>query len=136
MSEPKRISPEEAHSLVASEGYTYVDVRTDAEFAAGHPKGASNVPYMLAGAAGMTKNPDFLDVMKAVYPLDARLVIGCKSGGRSLKAVTELLGAGYTAIVDQRAGFDGARNSFGKVTEDGWSQKGLPVETGGAAKAT
>ncbi len=135
MPDPKRISPEEAQSLIADEGYTYVDVRTDAEFTAGHPKGAANVPYMLAGPAGMTKNPDFLDVMKAVYPLDARLVIGCKSGGRSLKAVTELLGAGYTALVDQRAGFDGARNSFGKVTEDGWSQKGLPVETGGATKA-
>lgn len=134
MSEPKRISPEEAHSLVANEGYTYVDVRTDAEFAAGHPKGASNVPYMLAAPGGMTKNPDFLEVMKAVYPLDARLVVGCKSGGRSLKAVTELIGAGYTSIVDQRAGFDGARNSFGKVTEDGWSQKGLPIETGSAAK--
>lgn len=134
MSDPKRVSPEEAKALIDTEGYTYVDVRTDAEFAAGRPKGAKNVPFMLAGPSGMTKNPDFLDVMKAVYPVDARLVIGCKSGGRSAKAVAELAAAGYTALVDQRAGFDGARNSFGKVTEEGWSQKGLPVESGTAPK--
>lgn len=134
MSDLKRISPEEAQALMTNDGYTYVDVRTDAEFTAGHPKGAHNIPFMLAGPTGMTKNPDFLAVMKAVYPLEARLVIGCKSGGRSLKAATELLAAGYSAVVDQRAGFDGARNSFGKVTEEGWSQKGLPVEAGAAPK--
>ncbi|MFO0619589.1 MAG: rhodanese-like domain-containing protein [Polyangiaceae bacterium] len=134
MSDLKRVSPEEAQALMTNDGYTYVDVRTDAEFAAGHPKGAHNIPFMLAGATGMTKNPDFLAVMKAVYPLEARLVIGCKSGGRSLKAAGELIAAGYTSVVDQRAGFDGARNSFGKVTEEGWSQRGLPVESGGAAK--
>jgi rhodanese-related sulfurtransferase len=128
MSELKRVSPEEAHALITNQQYEYVDVRTDAEFAAGHPKGARNVPFMLAGPQGMVKNPDFLDVMKAVYPLDARLVVGCKSGGRSLKAANELIAAGYTSIVDQRAGFDGARNSFGQVTEEGWSQKKLPTE--------
>ena len=39
-----RISPEEAHAKVTNEGYAYVDVRTEAEFAAGHPAGAYNVP--------------------------------------------------------------------------------------------
>lgn len=130
MSEVKRVSPEEAHALVANEGYAYVDVRTDAEFAAGRPTGAKNIPFMVASSGGMTKNPDFLEVMKAVYPTDARLVIGCKSGGRSLKAASELISAGFTSIVEQRAGFDGARNAFGKLVEEGWSQKGLPTESG------
>ena len=31
-------------------------------------------------------------------------------------------------VVDQKAGFDGARNAFGKIVEEGWSQRGLPVE--------
>ena len=38
------ISPQDAHDLMTREGYTYVDVRTEGEFANGHPEGAVNVP--------------------------------------------------------------------------------------------
>jgi rhodanese-related sulfurtransferase len=78
----------------------------------------------------MLPNTDFLAVMSAAFPRDARLVIGCKSGGRSLRAAQALLGAGFTNVLDQRAGWDGARNPFGQVTEPGWSRAGLPVEEG------
>lgn len=129
MSGVRRISPEEAHKLMTDEGYQYLDVRTEAEFAAGHPKGAHNIPFMLAGPGGMVKNPEFSSIVRAVYVSETRLVIGCKSGGRSLKAVAELLTLGFTDVVDQRAGFDGARNAFGQLVEPGWSEKGLPSET-------
>jgi rhodanese-related sulfurtransferase len=129
MSNVHRVSPEEAKKLVDDEGYTYVDVRTEAEYAAGHPQGAQNVPILNAGAKGMEPNPDFMTVMSAAYPKDAKLVVGCKAGGRSLKAAQALLAAGYTNIVDQRAGWDGARDSFGAITEEGWSKKGWPTET-------
>ena len=129
MAEVRRVSPEEAQALIAGEGYQYLDVRTEAEFAAGHPKGAHNVPFMLAGPSGMTKNPEFASVVNAVYPPDAKLVVGCKSGGRSAKAAAEMVGLGFTSVVDQRAGFDGARNSFGQLVEAGWAEKGLAVET-------
>jgi rhodanese-related sulfurtransferase len=129
MTDVRRVSPEEAHELMTREGYQYLDVRTEAEFAAGHPKGAHNIPFMLAGAGGMTKNPEFAAVVKAVYPTDARLVVGCKSGGRSLKAAAEMTSLGFTNLVDQRAGFDGSRNNFGQLVEAGWSEKGLPSET-------
>ncbi len=129
MADPTRISPQEASAKLA-EGWTYVDVRTTQEFEAGHPPGAVNVPFMLADAAGMVPNPDFLAVMAAAFPTDARLVVGCKTGGRSLRAAQALLGAGYTRVVDQRAGWEGARNPFGQVTEPGWSRAGLPVEEG------
>jgi rhodanese-related sulfurtransferase len=56
--------------------------------------------------------------------------VGCKAGGRSLRAAETLLTAGYTNIVDQRAGWDGARDSFGQLTEQGWKPAGLPSETG------
>lgn len=130
MTEPKRVSPVEAKQLMDDEGYTYLDVRTEAEFVAGRPAGAKLVPIMLAGPGGMVPNPDFLKGVEALFPKDAKLVVGCKAGGRSAKAAAALTGAGYTNVIDQRAGFDGARNSFGQVTEKGWAESGLPIEKG------
>jgi len=124
-----RISPEEAKKLMDDEGYTYVDVRTEAEYAAGHPARAHNVPVMVAGGRGMEPNADFMNVMSAVYPKDAKIVVGCKSGNRSMRAAQMLLEGGFTSVVEQRAGWDGSRNAFGAVTEQGWSAKGLPTET-------
>ena len=129
MSEVTRVSPQEASEKLA-QGYTYVDVRTAEEFADGHPAGALNVPIAHAAGGSMTPNPDFARVMEALFAKDARLVVGCKSGGRSLRAAQALLAQGFTAVVDQRAGWDGVKNAFGQVTEPGWSRVGLPVEEG------
>jgi rhodanese-related sulfurtransferase len=128
-----RLSPGEAHKKV-EEGYAYVDVRSAPEFAEGHPAGAYNVPLMHLGEGGMMPNTDFLRVMQASFPRDTKLVIGCKTGGRSLRAAEELVKAGYTNIVEQRAGWAGARDPFGRVTEPGWSSAGLPSETGEPAE--
>jgi rhodanese-related sulfurtransferase len=129
MTEPTRISPQEASAKLA-EGWTYVDVRTTQEFEAGHPPGAVNVPIMHAGPGGMVPNPDFARVMEAAFTRDAKIVVGCKAGGRSLRAAQLLLGAGFTSVLDQRAGWDGARNPFGQIAEPGWSRVGLPTEEG------
>jgi hypothetical protein len=40
------------------------------------------------------------------------------------------LADGFTSVLDQHAGWDGARDPFGKVSEPGWSRVGLPVESG------
>jgi rhodanese-related sulfurtransferase len=125
----QRVSPAEAKKLVDEQGYVYLDVRSEPEFAGGHPVGAHNIPLMHAGAGGMTPNPDFLAVVQAVYPKDTRLVVGCKAGGRSLKASEMMVAAGYTSVIDQRAGFEGPRDAFGALTEKGWGPAGLPVET-------
>jgi len=129
MSNPTRISPQEASAKLA-EGWTYVDVRTAEEFEAGHPPGAVNVPLMHAGSGGMTPNPDFVHVMNAAFAKDAKIVVGCKAGGRSLRALQVLAAEGFTSVLDQRAGWDGSRDPFGQVTEPGWSRAGLPVEQG------
>lgn len=132
----KRITPEEANQLLA-DGYTYLDVRTEAEWAAGHPQGAFNIPISFAGAAGMTPNAAFVSEVEKVFPKDAKLVVGCKAGGRSLRAAKLLIAAGFGDVVDQRAGYDGARDAFGKITDAGWVEKGLPTEkeTAGASYA-
>ena len=131
----KRISPEEARDLMDKDGYLYLDVRSVPEFAAGHPTGAYNVPLLDMGPAGMTANPDFLAVVQKAFPRDARLVVGCKAGGRSAKAVAALEQAGFTNLVDQRAGYDGAPLPTGGM-EPGWRPKGLPTSTDSAPERT
>ena len=127
----KRVSPEEAKALM-DEGWTYLDVRSMPEFEQGRPAGAVNIPLLHMTAGGMQPNPDFLDVVQAVFPKDTKLVVGCRSGGRSLKAAEQLIAAGYTNVVDQKAGFAGATDQFGRLVEPGWQPQKLPVETGTA----
>ena len=130
MSDVPRVSPAEAHAKMRDESFTYVDVRTEDEFAAGHPEGAFNVPVMNAGPSGMDPNPDFVSVVESTFARDARLIVGCRMGARSALAAEALSQAGFTHIVDQRAGWDGVRGPFGELLEPGWCRAGLPTETG------
>ncbi len=126
----KRISPQEAHGLMTREGYSYVDVRSVQEFEGGHPEGAYNVPLLDVGPSGMVPNGDFVAVMERAFPKDAKLVLGCMAGGRSAKAAAALEAVGFTGLVDQRAGWGGAKDQFGRLTEPGWSGAGLPSAAG------
>jgi rhodanese-related sulfurtransferase len=128
MSDAPRVSPEEAKELLAA-GFLYVDVRTEAEFEAGHVPGALNVPYQTRGAAGLVENPEFLAVMTKAFSKDAPLLIGCQTGARSLKAARSLAEAGFSNLQELRTGFSGSRDAFGRP-EPGWSKVGLPIETG------
>jgi len=126
---PNRVTPEEAAKLV-EQGYTYVDVRSIPEYQQGHPKGARNVPFMHNEGGRMVLNAEFMQVMERLFPKDSKLVIGCKSGGRSLQAATLLERIGYKNLVDMRGGFDGEMNPHtGQMGVPGWSRVGLPVET-------
>lgn len=109
------------------EGWVYLDVRSIPEFEAGHPTGAYNVPIMHQTPSGMQPNPDFVPVVTAVFPRDARLVLGCRSGNRSLRAAQILLQAGFEFVVDQRAGLAGTRDPFGQLREPGWEAAGLEI---------
>lgn len=126
----QRVSPAEAHALMRDQGYVYVDVRSVPEFEGGHPEGAYNVPIAHSTPSGMQPNEDFLKVMEARFPKDAKLVVGCLAGGRSQRACGALTQAGYTHVVDQRAGWNGARDPFGRVLEPGWAAQSLPSATG------
>jgi rhodanese-related sulfurtransferase len=128
---PRRISAREAHELIQSEGYRLVDVRSVAEFEAGHPAGALNLPWMHLDARGRSLNQDFVAVFERLFPeKDAKVVLACQSGNRSLHALTALEARGYRGLADQRAGWGGARNAFGQLAEHGWLQEGLPTDTG------
>ena len=130
MTDDARIDPAEAHAKMTSDGFTYVDVRTEEEFAEGHPAGACNVPFLVGGPSGMSPNADFVAVMSGAFAKDTPLVLGCKAGARSAKARAALVAAGFTNVLDQRAGWDGARGPFGELTVPGWSRTSLPTEGG------
>ncbi len=124
----QRICPQDALELM-DEGWAYLDVRTPAEFDAGHPKGAYNIPWKIAGPQGMEPNPRFVEVVDRTFGKDGKIIVGCERGGRSRAAAEALLAAGFSHVVDQLAGFGGATDSFGRTVEPGWRDAGLPVTT-------
>jgi len=125
----KEVSPQEAYDLMQSDPeYIYLDVRSVPEFEAGHAARAINIPLMnLVPGAGMTPNPDFAAVVEATLPKDAKLVVGCKTGGRSARACDLMSQMGYKNVANVRAGFVGAMDNTGRVTEPGWSMLNLPT---------
>jgi rhodanese-related sulfurtransferase len=127
-SEIKPVSPAEAAQLL-EEGALYLDVRSEPEFAEGHVPGALNVPLLHQRPGGMQENPEFLKVVEAAFAKDEKLVIGCKSGGRSRRAAKMLAQAGYSELSEMVAGFDGGRDAFGRALP-GWNKQNLPIEAG------
>ena len=125
----RRVSADEAKALMDKEGYVYVDVRSVPEFQAGHPTGAYNVPLNHMGAQGMAPNEQFMAAMEKAFPKDGKLIVACKGGGRSARAAAMLEAAGFTNVIDQRAGFEGS-------SEPGWRPKGLPVSQEAAPDRT
>ena len=125
----KELSPQEAYELMQSDPeYLYLDVRSVPEFEAGHAQGAINIPIMhITPGAGMTPNPEFPTVVEAALPKDAKLLIGCKTGGRSARACDIMSQMGYSNVANVRGGFVGAMDNMGRVTEPGWSMLNLPT---------
>ncbi len=101
VAEVKQISVEEAARLM-EDGAVYVDVRSE---------------------------PEFESVMQQAFGRAERLIMGCRSGQRSLRAAEILLLAGYQDVVNLLTGWEGTRDAFGRPLP-GWRAKGLPVEKG------
>lgn len=82
------VSGAQARQLVQA-GARLVDVRTPAEFAAGHIDGAVNIPLQ-----------DLQRRMSELAPRERPIVLYCRSGNRSGRASHLLKGAGYAAVHD------------------------------------
>jgi rhodanese-related sulfurtransferase len=125
----KEITPQQAHEVLEKDtSAVYIDVRTEREFAAGHPEGAVNIPVAFPDPArGMVMNADFVRIVESNYPKDKKIVVGCQAGPRSNAAAGLLQQAGYQDISNMVGGFGGMRDPMGKVLAPGWSSLGLPV---------
>jgi len=121
----QNVSPTEAKELLEGDaGAVYIDVRSIPEYEGGHPAGAFNIPIMQRHAAGMVPNLNFVQVVQANFATDAKLLVGCQSGARSMRACEALVATGFTDVANVTAGFGGSR------TERGWLDLGFPVESG------
>ena len=128
---PKHATVTEAHAL-QQQGSTYVDVRSRAEFESGHAAGALNVPLLDRDdeTGEVMPNPDFVRVMRTLFPPETPLLIGCQVGGRSMRAASMLESFGFTNVTNVKGGFDGMRDPMGRLIDPGWEESGLPVEDG------
>ena len=125
----KEITPQEAHDILTSDASTvYIDVRTEREFANGHPQGAVNIPVAFPDPArGMVMNPDFVKVVESYFPKEKKIIVGCQAGPRSNAAAGLLQQAGYLDVANMVGGFGGMRGPSGNVIAPGWAASGLPV---------
>jgi rhodanese-related sulfurtransferase len=123
--------PPQAHEILKSNpDAIYLDVRTEPEFAQGHPDGAINVPVVfIKGPGQMELNGEFVEVVAKTLPREKKLVVGCLAGGRSQRACELLEAAGYADLTNVRGGFGGARDASGQIVVAGWRDAGLPVST-------
>jgi len=119
------ITPQKAKAFLdANDGYVYLDVRTVAEFTAGHVPGSINIPYIAVNASGERgPNEDFLVVVQATLAKNAKIIVGCQSGGRSRRAEDVMKSVGY-APHNMLGGFGG------RSDQPGWSSLDYPVEAG------
>jgi arsenate reductase len=122
---PQVTAEDAARILEKRPDAVYLDVRTEAEYRAGHPRGAFNVPVVFFDAAHRpVANPDFERIVAAKFPPETALLVGCQSGVRSQHAAEILASRGYGDVSNVAGGYGGS------ASERGWRNSGLPIETG------
>jgi rhodanese-related sulfurtransferase len=124
-----RLAPADVYVLLTRAEYTYIDVRDADEFDDGRPAGAINFPFSASTSAS------FVEAMRNRFSSDAKLVVGCNSGKRSLLAARALFENGFTSVIECRTGWDGTRGVFGELIEPGWRRVGLPTENGSPTRS-
>jgi rhodanese-related sulfurtransferase len=124
----KEVNAQEAYEIMQKDPEViYLDVRSVPEFEQGHPEKAKNIPIMdFVPGMGMVPNQEFTKVVDANLPKDAAILVGCKSGGRSARAIEIMSQMGYQNLTNVRSGFVGAMDMTGRVVEPGWSMLNLP----------
>ena len=125
----KEVTPQQAHDILTNDSSAvYIDVRTEGEFANGHPQGAVNIPVAFPDPArGMMVNSDFVRVVEANFPREKKIILGCQAGPRSTSAANMLQQAGFQDLSNLLGGFGGMRDPTARISAPGWASSGLPV---------
>jgi rhodanese-related sulfurtransferase len=117
------LNPLEAFAaLDGDENYTYIDVRSVAEFAAGHPKTTKivNIPFVFFHPTTKAEhaNDSFLLVVNDVFAKDAALIIGADDGTRNEDAAKALEADGFTNVNVMPQGLSGWQKFNLSITAD------------------
>ncbi len=97
-----------AEPVALEPGTVVIDVRTAAEFAAGHLDGAINIDV---------QSPDFDAAVGQLDPA-GRYYVYCRSGNRSGQAIDRMTSSGFTDLTN------------GGSVESASSTTGIPIVTG------
>lgn len=84
------VAADKAVEIIEAGEHTVIDVRTPAEFAAGHVEGAENIDVTAA-----TFEQEVADLDKS-----EEYVVYCQSGNRSADAAEKMADLGFTQVVD------------------------------------
>lgn len=79
-----------------------IDVREPEEFALGHIENALNVPR---GVIEFRTDKAYPGAIKSLSDKTAKIVLYCRSGGRSALAAQSLANMGYQSVVSMAGGF-------------------------------
>ena len=123
------IAPRDAKTMLDEQnGAVLIDVRTQAEYASGHAPGSLNIPIFDLDASGApAMNTEFVRVVRAHVPIDAKVILACRVGDRSANAAAMLAEAGYGNVFNLTGGIHGRRAWTGQLQEPGWTDEGLPL---------
>jgi rhodanese-related sulfurtransferase len=141
----KYLSAQETYGVVRAERdkLLFVDVRTGAELVlvGATPEIDVQVPFSefaeprtwdaKAGRMAMTPNPEFVADIEAALARKglgkaSKVLIICRSGERSARAVDVLAKSGFTDAWSVYDGFEGDLSSEGHRTVNGWKNAKLP----------
>ncbi|UUX97948.1 rhodanese-like domain-containing protein [Aquabacterium sp. J223] len=100
------VSPQQAVMMINREKAVLIDISEPAEYAAGHPLGARNIPLaqLAAGAKGLPTNK--------AQPV----VVVCATGGRASRGAAALKALGHEKVHSLAGGLQA------------WREANLPVE--------
>lgn len=140
------LSPQDAAELMKKEGgkTLFIDVRTRSEiqFVGWAPMVDANVPFVepteywdwdeLNRRFKLETNPTFSQdverqLLKKGLKKGDRIIVMCRSGDRSARAIDALADAGFTNVWNQIEGFEGDLSKETKQRNvNGWRNAGLP----------
>ncbi len=125
-----------------SDGTRIVDVRTPEEYIfVGHAAMARNIPLLFITYEGwdsakdeptIRPNAAFAQAIGKHYAPTDKLLVTCRSGGRSAVAVNALAQAGFTNVYNIIDGFEGDKVDdstsayHGQRMKNGWKNSGAP----------
>lgn len=136
-------APEAYEMKQNNEDILFIDVRTRGEVAfLGMPANVdANIPYMVVEDwqewndekhnFKLSPNSNFLPyfnefVQSKGLNKDSGIILICRSGNRSARAVNLLAQVGYSRVYTVTDGFEGDKDKNGHPTVNGWKNSGLP----------
>jgi len=137
------VTAQEAYEIwkAEPEQVKIIDVRTPEEYYfIGHPEMARNVPAGFVryqwnaekNEPAFVPNPDFISSIKEHFNNSNKLMLMCRSGGRSALAANALAKAGFENVYNIIDGMEGDKvddpdSAYnGKRVKNGWKNSGLP----------